>query len=103
MQFGISLELRKRLAGSLRDLSGGVDVPDFDQEWWQSLVFHLQTEAHLVVDHAERSQFRQNGEQPGEVGARCPVLIHISSQRVNVKLLNFLHLFRVVQIWSFCG
>ena len=77
-------------------------IPNLNQERRQSLVLHLQTEAHLVVDHAQRSQLGQNGEQTRKVGARRPVLIHVSSQRVDVELLNCLHFLRVMQIWSLC-
>lgn len=79
-----------------------LQIPDLDQERRQSLVLHLQTEAHLVVDHAERSQLGQNGEQSCEVSARRSVLIHVSSQRVYVELLDGLNFLRVDQVRSLC-
>lgn len=89
-----------------RRQSGGgllLDVPNLSQEWWQLLVLHLEREAHLGVHVAQGAQLGQDGQQPRKVVlARRPVVLGVHPKRLNVVLLDALHLVWVHQRGALC-
>ena len=82
----------------------GCHVPDLGEENWQLFVLELEAEAHLAVLVAEGPQLGQHGQQSGENRARirsAPV-VHVRPQRLQIDLLNLLHLPALEQVRPLC-
>ena len=78
-----------RGTSSLRDLFSHANVPNFLQEFRQSLVLQLEAEALFTVGVSETAKFREDAQQlcKHHILPR-PAIVHVCWKAVHINLLE---------------